>query len=207
MEYAKFIWTPAGGSPTSYTLAANYTFSTKPFLQDESDRGRAINGTLRTYSKPLKEYWLLVFAAITLAQRNQLKTIKEAQVDISFYKNSYAAGTIKTVTMTSGGAGGYHVNDIVTIVQGGAQLGTIKVLTVNGSGVILTWVLLTYGTGYSVANGLPTTVSPAGGSGATFNITAIETDELTFTAQWVNAFNFTEVAPGLWAGTIQLEEV
>jgi hypothetical protein len=30
---------------------------------------------------------------------------------------------------------------------------------------------------------------------------------LTLTGQWVNAFNFTETSPGLWAGTIQLEEV
>lgn len=207
MDYAKFVWTPTGGSETSYTLASNYTYISKPSLKDESDRGRATDGTLRTYLQALKESWLLTFKAITAAQYAQLKTIKEAQVDIDFYKNSYAAGTIKTVTMASGGTGGYHVNDIVTIVQGGAQLGTIKVLTVNGSGVILTWVLLSYGTGYSVANALPTTVLPSGGNGATFNIMAIETDDLTFTAQWVNAFNFMEVAPGLWGGTIQLEEI
>lgn len=120
MEYAKFTWIPAGGSLTSYTLAANYSFPTKPFLQDASDHDRAINGTLRTYSVPLKESWLLAFKNISLAQRNQLKTIKEAQVDINFYQ------------------------DGVT---------------------------------------------------------------LTFIAQWINAFNFIEMAPGIWAGTIQLEEV
>lgn len=120
MAYAKFVWTPAGGSPTSYTLPVNYTFTSKPFLQDESDRGRAIDGTMRTYAQALKEVWILTFKAITLAQRNQLKTIKEAQVDIGFYQD----------------------------------------------GIIL-----------------------------------------TFTGQWVNAFNFVEVAPGLWGGTIQLEEV
>jgi hypothetical protein len=206
MGYAKFTWTPAGGSLTSYTLAANYSFATKPFLQDASDHSRAIDGTLRTYSVPLKESWLLSLKNISLEQRDQLKTIKEAQVDINFYKNSYPAGQIKTITMANGGSG-YHVNDILTIVQGGAQLGTIKVLTVNGSGTILTWSLLTYGTGYSVANDLATTVLPVGGSGATFNITAIEIDEITFIARWVNAFNFTETAPGIWAGTIQLEEI
>jgi hypothetical protein len=120
MEYAKFTWTPAGGSLTSYTLAANYSFATKPFLQDASDHGRAIDGTLRTYNVPLKESWLLSFKNISLAQREQLKTIKEAQVDINFYQD----------------------------------------------GVIL-----------------------------------------TFIAQWVNTFNFTEIAPGIWGGTIQLEEV
>jgi len=120
MGYAKFTWTPAGGALTEYTLVANYSFTTKPFLQDDSDRGRAIDGTLRTYNVPLRESWFLAFKNISLAQREQLKTIKEAQVDINFYQ------------------------DGVT---------------------------------------------------------------LSFIAQWVNAFNFVEMAPGIWAGTIQLEEV
>ncbi len=121
MGYAKFIWTPTGGSETSYVVEANYSFASKPSLQDNSDNGRAINGTLRTYNFPLIEIWLLSFKNINLAQRDQLKTIKEDQVDIKFYQD--------------------------------------------------------------------------------------EKEDTYVTARWINNFNFIETAPGIWTGTIQLEEV
>ena len=121
MANAKFIWTPEGGSQQSYILEANYAFTTKPFIQDTSDHGRAIDGTLRTYESPLKQSWLLAFRNVSTAQKEQLKTIKEAKADLDFYQDA------------------------------------------------------------------------AGG--------------LTFTGRWTNPFNFIETAPGVWTGTIQLEEI
>ncbi len=120
MAFAKFTWTPAGGSLQEYTCAVNYSYASKPGLADVSDRGRAIDGTLRTYAHPLKKSWMLAFRNISTAQKDQLLTIKQTQVDIDFY----ADGSTKTCT-----------------------------------------------------------------------------------AQWTNAFNFVEAAPGVWNGTIQLEEV
>lgn len=77
-------------------------------------------------------------------------------------------------TLTLGAPGtGYHVDDIVTLVQASASACRVRVLTVDGSGVILTWELATPGEGYTVANGLATTVAPSGGSNATFNVTAV----------------------------------
>jgi len=84
MAYGKFVWNPGGGA-TSYTFAINYTYSTKPFVEDKTDKGRAIDGTLRTYNQTLKKSWVLTFRNISLTQKNQFKTIKEAQVDIQFY--------------------------------------------------------------------------------------------------------------------------
>ena len=74
---------------------------------------------------------------------------------------------IKTVTVATGGTW-YAVWNILTIVQAGASLGTVKVETVN-AGVILTVSLVSPGVKYTVANGLACT----GGAGttATFNIT------------------------------------
>jgi hypothetical protein len=210
MGYAKFIWTPPGGSETSYTLAANYSFPSKAFLQDESDRGRAIDGTLRSYGKALKESWLLAFKNISLAQRDQLKTIKEAQVDLAFYKETNLTGVIDTLTLANAGTD-FIAGNVLLLNQARAQGATIRIDTVHAvTGAIVTWTLTAPGSGYRVANGIPTSVYPSGYSAATFNITALEasvSDVLTFNAQWVNDFNFVEVAPGIWAGTIQLEEV
>lgn len=79
---------------------------------------------------------------------------------------------VATLTMASGGTG-YAADDILTLVQTLASACRIRVDTVNGSGVILTWTLMTPGEGYAVANGLATTVAPSGGSSATFNVTAV----------------------------------
>jgi hypothetical protein len=120
MANGKFTWTPIGGSLQTYTCAVQYTFASRLQLSDKTDRGRAIDGTMRTYAFGLKKTYVIAFKNIPLAQVQQLQTIKEAQVDVSFYAD-----------------------------------------------------------------------------GST----------LTLTGQWINAFNFTETAPGLYAGTIQLEEV
>lgn len=79
-----------------------------------------------------------------------------------------ANGTvIATATMTDGGTG-YAVGDILTVAGGTG--GIIRVDSIDTNGVILTYELITGGTGYSATIDAATTVIPAGGSGATFTI-------------------------------------
>ena len=96
---------------------------------------------------------------------------------ISIGRQDQTSGSIASITLGSGGTG-YSANDVLTIVQSGGANGTAKVLTVNGSGVILTLELLAAGTGYAVASGLATTVAPSGGSAATINVTSINETSL-----------------------------
>lgn len=70
---------------------------------------------------------------------------------------------------------GYTIGDILTIA-GGAD-GTIRVLTVNGSGVIQTIELVTRGSGYSAGSGQATTGGT--GTGATVTITAVGNSSIT----------------------------
>jgi len=116
MANGKFVWD--GGS---YTFDKNYTYAYKSEKQDFSDRARAVDGTLRTYSQVLKQRWLLTFTYIPTAQKDQFATIKALQKDLEFYADADEA--------------------------------------------------------------------------------------LTMNCQWVNDFNFREAAPGLWNGTIELEEL
>jgi len=90
----------------------------------------------------------------------------------SAYVQVKAQGEITTVTLNAAGTG-YSANDIVTIVQAGGSLGTVKVDTIGGGGAVATFSIITPGSGYAVANGLSTTVVPSGGTGFKLNITAI----------------------------------
>lgn len=78
-----------------------------------------------------------------------------------------------TLNITSGGhAGtGYTVGEVVTVVQGGASGGTIKVLSLGGSGAVATFAVLTAGTGYTVGTALATT--GATGTGLELDITVV----------------------------------
>ena len=71
---------------------------------------------------------------------------------------------------------GYHALDTVTVTQAGASYGTVQIVTVGISGQVLTAQVLSgsQGTGYTVANNLPTVaVSPSTGSGFEVNITVV----------------------------------
>lgn len=109
------------------------------------------------------------------------------------------ADRLNTVTLGSGGTGGYHHDDVLTIVQAGGSYGTVTVDTVDGGGVITALVpgITTPGSGYTVANNLPTTVSPGGGSGATLNITSVtDTVVLTFAQKTTTGFEWkTDAGP------------
>jgi len=121
MANAKLEWTPKGGSRQSYTLPVNFTWDYQELATDDADRERALDGTLRSYRRDLKARWVLSFHYIGVAQKEQLAALKQAQVEIDFYRE------------TGGGK--------------------------------------------------------------------------TFTGIWTNDLNFREVAPGLWSGSLVLDEV
>lgn len=95
----------------------------------------------------------------------------------------YIADRINTVQVHPDAKGtGYSQNDILTVVQTGGSLGTLKVETVGGGGSVETLSVVTPGSGYTVANELSTTVAPPGGSGAKIDILTItDTAVLNFT--------------------------
>ena len=59
MANARLEWTPWGGSRQSYTLPVNFTWDYQELAQDETDRERAVDGTLRSYLRGLKQRWSL----------------------------------------------------------------------------------------------------------------------------------------------------
>ncbi|MBI4796591.1 MAG: hypothetical protein HY790_12275, partial [Deltaproteobacteria bacterium] len=59
MANAKLAWIPLGGSRQSYSLPVNFSWDYQELAQDETDRERALDGTLRSYSRGLKQRWVL----------------------------------------------------------------------------------------------------------------------------------------------------
>jgi hypothetical protein len=88
MATAKLSWTEANGSLQGYTLPVNFTWDYQELAQDDTDRDRALDGTLRSYARPLKRRWVLKFQYISTAQKEQLAAIKEAQADVEFYRDA-----------------------------------------------------------------------------------------------------------------------
>jgi hypothetical protein len=79
---------------------------------------------------------------------------------------------MKTLTTTLNAAGtGYTAGDYLTILQSGASIGVVQVLTVTTGGVVATISSSTIGIGYSVASAL--TTSGGTGSGCKVNITVV----------------------------------
>jgi len=52
------------------------------------DVDRAIDGTLRSYARSLKQKWVLPFKHYSFAQKEQFRSIKEAQVEIDYYDDA-----------------------------------------------------------------------------------------------------------------------
>jgi hypothetical protein len=76
---------------------------------------------------------------------------------------------------------GYSTNDILTVVQSGGSLGTLKVESTGGGGSVETLSVVTSGSGYAVADELATTVAPPGGTGAKIDLLSItDTPVLAF---------------------------
>lgn len=78
-------------------------------------------------------------------------------------------GPPRGIAVGSGGTG-YVVGDIVTLVQGGASGGTLRVAGVS-TGVATSAVWVTSGTGYTTASGV--TTSGGTGTGLTINLTYV----------------------------------
>uniref|UniRef100_A0A7V4LD97 Uncharacterized protein n=1 Tax=Desulfobacca acetoxidans TaxID=60893 RepID=A0A7V4LD97_9BACT len=97
MANAKLEWTPRGGTRQSYILPVNFTYDYQELGVDESDRERALDGTLRTYCRELKSRWVLRFNHIGTAQKEQLAAIKQAQAEIDFFRNALGARTFTGV--------------------------------------------------------------------------------------------------------------
>jgi hypothetical protein len=86
-------------------------------------------------------------------------------------RQDLTASQIRTVTINAAGTG-YHVDDVLTVVQAGGSAGTLKVTEVN-SGAVTGVEILTPGTGYALGTDLVTSVAPTGGTGCKIDITAI----------------------------------
>jgi|UniRef100_A0A7C5EM18 hypothetical protein len=97
MANAKLVWTPPGGTPQSYILPVNFTWDYQELGQDDSDRERALDGTLRSYTRSLKARWVLRFHYIGAEQKDRLTAIKKAQVEIDFYRDSEGGRTFTGV--------------------------------------------------------------------------------------------------------------
>lgn len=84
------------------------------------------------------------------------------------------ASALQTVTQTAGHLGtGFTAGDVVLVAHAGASGGHVTILTVDGSGVPLTWKVTPQmqGTGYVDSTG--NTVTGGTGTGLEFDITAI----------------------------------
>ena len=86
MANAKLEWTPTGSGLQNYTLPVNFTWDYQEVSTDDSDRERALDGTLRSYARSLKARWVLRFQYIGTDQKEQLAALKQAQVEIDFYR-------------------------------------------------------------------------------------------------------------------------
>lgn len=119
---------------------------------------------------------------------------------------------ITGVTINDPGLG-YSVNDVLTIIQGGASGGTATVTAVDGGdGHIDTISLTTGGNGYTVATGLMTTVVPNVGSGCLLNITTVDPMALPHwlccqfaAAKTINQYTITPQTDGCAPSNFRLE--
>jgi hypothetical protein len=81
-------------------------------------------------------------------------------------------------TPTAGGTG-YNINDLLTLAVGSG--GVARVTAVSSTGAVTAVTIESVGTGYSIASGIATTVVPAGGTGCTLQVTAVDFTELAVT--------------------------
>ncbi len=94
MANAKIVWTPPGSTPQAYIFPVNFTWEYQEAYQDSTDRDRALDGTLRSYSRGMKQHWQLVFRFIPTAQKEQFLLIKMAQSDVDFYRQADGGKTL-----------------------------------------------------------------------------------------------------------------
>ena len=125
---------------------------------------------------------LHVFAA---SPGDTLDVALESDVSAAFLTINRIAATQGVGFSINDGGDGYAVNDVITAVQAGASGGTFTVTSISGgggTGPVTGLTRTTPGTGYTIANGLSTTVAPSGGTGFKLNILALtDTPVINFT--------------------------
>jgi hypothetical protein len=129
----------------------------------------------------------------TIAQLNvmfQALTLSMLGLDNRSVWASYQASltAIKTITIANGGLN-YQAGNILTIT-GGNGAGRFTVVTVDGSGTILTGTISAAGTGYVLVSGIAVT-GGSSGTGATLNITVLGTWTTTVP---VNPFSLVRIS-------------
>ena len=124
---------------------------------------------------------------VTIGAGTHVITCKLADDTLETRTISDGAGTytVKTVTIHNGGIN-YSINDVLTIIQGGANTAKVRVTSVDG-GVVDGVELTIVGSGYTLANELTTTVLPNVGSGCELNITEMATSVVTATVAFTTA--------------------
>lgn len=160
-------------STTSATcsIAGDFTYCAWQTYTNGATAARiAPNDTIR--SKHSSDPVSLGNAAWT--NRSKTVTLASAQnatVDLCESIWTAVTGIISTVSSTpTAGGSGYLANDILTITTGGTD-GKVKVLTVDGSGAVLTLELNQRGRSYTTGTGKAT--SGGTGTNCTVNITAV----------------------------------
>jgi hypothetical protein len=92
MANARLEWME-NGSRQSYALPVNFTWDYQELAQDDTDRERALDGTLRSYARGLKQRWVLKFRYVSTDQKEVLAALKRAQTDIGFFRDGDGAKT------------------------------------------------------------------------------------------------------------------
>lgn len=86
--------------------------------------------------------------------------------------NSFEFSTAIASSVLHSGGSGYVVADTFT-VNGGDTLATGQVVTVDGSGAVLTYLITDPGTDYEVGTNVATTHTSGSGTGFTINISTV----------------------------------
>lgn len=112
---------------------------------------------------------------------NQLAANQIGQQPFAITSITRVAGGITSLSSTPSAAGtGYSISDFLTITTGGTTA-TARVNAVDAVGGVTEVEILTVGTNYTAGAGKATTVSPAGGTGCTLNILAVDFTESAIT--------------------------
>jgi len=119
----------------------------------------------------------------------KLTTIKHSTLsETTIFSGIIGAMVSVSATPTAPGSA-YHVNDILTVTGG---TGTVKVLTIDGGGGVLSLELTTGGvTGYTVGTGKTTT--GGFGTACTISITAVTAQSTEVTVAVINGFEIGDV--------------
>jgi hypothetical protein len=146
----------ATGIPAGYGMVMVAETSTK-----KSGIFRLEDGTISSISKD---------ASFTITKDNASTINVYYDTDQVKVQNKITTGAIEAVAVNAAGAD-YLVSDILTLGDGTG--GTVTVSTIGGDGHVDAFSIATPGLGYDVAVHT-TTVAPAGGTGCTVDVSAVD---------------------------------